>query len=112
MVVSEQHLAHTMGSGDLAVLATPAMIALMENAAMLCAQPLLSPKQSTVGGQINATHIKPTALGQEVWAEAKLTQQEGRKLHFTITAHDSQGLIGQGEHLRFIIDKEKFMSKL
>ena len=110
--VEERHLACSVGSGDLPVFATPMMVALMENAAMLCAVTLLSEGQSTVGAQISTTHIKPTPLGHTVSAEAILTRQEGRKLYFTITARDEQGVIGEAEHLRVIIDKEKFMDRL
>ena len=112
IVVEESHLACHVGSGDLPVLATPMMIALMENAAMVCAQPLLVEGQSTVGAQISTTHIKPTSLGKTVSAEATLTKREGRRLYFSIVARDDEGVIGEAEHLRVIIDKEKFMSRL
>ena len=110
--VEERHLACSVGSGDLPVFATPMMVALMENAAMICAQPLLGEGQSTVGAQISTTHIKPTSLGKTVSAEATLTKREGRRLYFSIVARDDEGVIGEAEHLRVIIDKEKFMSRL
>ena len=112
ITVGEQHLACTVGSGDLPVLATPMMVALMENAAMLCAQELLEEGDSTVGSQISVSHVKPTAPGQSVSAKAILLSREGRKLTFRVEAHDEQGLIGEGEHTRYIINKEKFLSKL
>lgn len=112
ITVAEQHLACTVGSGDLPVLATPMMVALMENAAMLCVQPEITEGESTVGSQITVSHIKPTALGKKVSAVATLLSREGRKLTFHVEAHDEEGLIGEGEHVRYIINKEKFMSKL
>ena len=112
ITVGEQHLACNVGSGDLPVFATPMMVALMENAAMLCAQGLLADGESTVGSQISVSHVKPTALGKEVRANATLLSREGRKLTFHVEAHDEQGLIGEGEHIRYIINKEKFMAKL
>ena len=112
ITVAEQHLACTVGSGDLPVLATPMMVALMENAAMLCVQPDLAEGESTVGSMVNVSHIKPTALGKKVSAVATLLSREGRKLTFHMEAHDEEGLIGEGEHVRYIINKEKFMSKL
>ena len=112
VVVSAHNTAETMGSGDMPVFATPALVALMENAAMVCAQPLLVEGQSTVGAQISTTHIKPTSLGKTVSAEATLTKREGRRLYFSIVARDDEGVIGEAEHLRVIIDKEKFMSRL
>lgn len=112
LTVQEQHLAVNVGSGDLRVLATPMMMALMENAAMMAVAEELEEGQSTVGGQISSTHIKPTGLGDEVTATAELVKIEGRKLFFRISASDEEGIIGEGEHLRFIINKDKFMSKI
>lgn len=112
MIVEEKHLACNVGSGDLPVFATPMMMALMENAAMLCVADELENGSSTVGGQICSSHLKPTGLGKTVTATAELISAEGRKLKFKVSASDEGGLIGEGEHLRFIIDKEKFMSKV
>lgn len=112
MIVEEKHLACNVGSGDLPVFATPMMMALMENAAMLCVADELENCSSTVGGQISSSHLKPTGLGKTVTATAELISAEGRKLKFKVSASDEGGLIGEGEHLRFIIDKEKFMSKV
>ena len=110
--VHEQHLAVNVGSGDLSVLATPMMTALMENAAMKAVADELEEGQSTVGGQISSSHVKPTGLGHEVTATAELVKIEGRKLFFRISASDEEGVIGEGEHLRFIINKDKFMSRI
>ena len=110
--VTTDKLACNVGSGDLQVLATPMMMALMENAAMLAVAPELEEGQSTVGGQISSSHLKPTGLGHTVTATAELIAVEGRKLKFKVTATDEEGLIGEGEHLRFIINREKFMSKV
>ena len=112
MIVEEKHLACNVGSGDLPVFATPMMMALMENAAMLCVADELEDGSSTVGGQISSSHLKPTGLGKTVTATAELISADGRKLKFKVSASDEGGLIGEGEHLRFIIDKEKFMSKV
>lgn len=112
LTVEEQHLACNVGSGDLRVFATPMMMALMENAAMLCVADDLEEGNSTVGGHISSSHIKPTGIGHTVSATATLTAVEGRKLTFKVTAQDEDGVIGEGEHLRFIVGKEKFMSKV
>ena len=112
MIVEEKHLACNVGSGDLPVFATPMMMALMENAAMLCVADELENGSSTVGGQISSSHLKPTGLGKTVTATAELISAEGRKLKFKVSASDEGDLIGEGEHLRFISDKEKFMSKV
>ena len=111
-IVEEHHLAVHVGSGDLHVLATPSMIALMEEAAMRCVASDLEENQTTVGGHIAASHLRPTAHGRTITATATLTAVEGRKLQFTVSASDDEGLIGEGEHTRFIVDREKFMARL
>lgn len=110
--VEEHHLAVNMGSGDLRVFATPAMMALMEEAAMLAVAPYLPEGTTTVGGHIASSHVKPTAHGRTVKATAELVAVDGKKLKFVVSASDDEGLIGEGEHLRFIVDREKFMGRL
>lgn len=112
ITVERQHLAVNVGSGDLEVLGTPVMMTLMENAAMLAVSSHLPEGSTTVGSEISSTHIRPTALGQTVRATAVLTSAEGRKLTFCVKAEDDKGIIGEGHHTRYIVDKEKFMAKL
>ena len=111
-VVALSNCAVTMGSGDLEVFATPAMVALMENAAMNCVAPYLPEGSTTVGAEINTTHIRPSALGATIKAVAHLTNVEGRKLMFDVEAYDGEECIGKGTHVRFIVDIERFMAKL
>ena len=111
-VVTDGNTAEHVGSGDLAVFATPAMAALMENAAMLAVAPALEEGQTTVGSEISISHIKPTGIGSKVSATAVLAAVEGRKLSFNVAAHDEEGMIGEGTHIRFIVDSERFMSKV
>lgn len=111
-VVEEHHLAVNMGSGDLRVLATPSMVALMEEAAMLAVAPHLPEGTTTVGGHIASSHVKPTAHGRQVSATATLVEVDGRKLKFAVKAFDEEGVIGEGEHTRFIVDRSKFMARL
>ena len=111
-VVTENDTAQNVGSGNLPVFATPMMIALMENAAMKAADQLLQEGESTVGSELNIKHLRPTAIGEEVSATAVLTTQEGRKLTFTVVATDKNRTIGEGTHIRYIVNIEKFMSKL
>lgn len=112
VVVSTANVAAAMGSGDLDVFATPAMVALMENAAMKAVASALPEGSTTVGALMNTSHVKPSALGDTVTATAVLTEVEGRKLTFEVRAEDSQGLIGEGTHVRYIVDRERFLSKL
>ncbi len=108
-----QHLtAKAIGSGDLPVLATPAMIALMENASMLAVAPHLAENETTVGGFMECSHLAPTGMGDEVEAEAVLVKIEGKALHFDITALANDKKIGEGHHIRYIVDRDRFLSKL
>ena len=112
LTVSASDTAAALGSGDMEVLATPALIALMENAAMLCVAPYLAAGQTTVGSQIASTHLKPTPVGDTVKAKAELREIDGRKLVFDVSASDEQGSVGNGTHVRYIVDREKFMSRI
>lgn len=112
LTVTKAVTATSMGSGDLPVLATPAMMALMENAAMLAVAPHLPEGSTTVGGHISASHIKPTPVGETVTATATVTKVDGKKIEFEVKAHCGDILLGEGSHLRFIVDREKFMSRL
>ena len=110
--VTSANSAKTMGSGDMDVFATPSMVALMENAAMMAVASALPEGSATVGTQINTSHIKASPIGATITASAELTEAEGRKLTFAVKAWDEKGTIGEGEHERFIVDRERFLSKL
>jgi fluoroacetyl-CoA thioesterase len=110
VTVDGGNVAATMGSGDLQVFATPAMVALMENAAMKAVADHLPEGSTTVGAEMNVTHIKPSGVGAEIVASAVLT--EVRKLTFNVGARDAEGMIGEGVHVRYVVDREKFMSKV
>ena len=110
--VCRENTAARMGSGDMEVFATPAMMALMENAAMTAVAAELPEGSTTVGAEMNATHIKPSGLGAEIAATAVLTEVEGRKLTFNVGARDAGGMIGEGVHIRYVVDRHKFMDKV
>lgn len=110
--VSSANTAATMKSGSLAVFATPAMCALMEEAACAAVAAHLEEDSGTVGISLNITHDRATKLGDTVTATATVTAVEGRKITYTVEACDSKGIIGKGTHERFLIDNEKFMAKV
>ena len=110
--VTSANTAIALGSGDMEVFATPALVALMENAAMNAVKDQLPEGSTTVGAFIETTHVKPSPLGEEVSATAVLEKEEGRKLTFRITASDTKGTVGEATHIRYIVDRERFMSKL
>lgn len=111
-VVTETNTAETLGSGDMAVFATPAMVALMENAAMLAVKDSLPEGSTTVGVEMQTSHVKASALGAKVTASATLVEVDGRRLTFDVKAWDDKGVIGEGRHVRFVVDRERFLSKL
>ena len=110
--VTTANIAATMKSGSLAVFATPAMCALMEEAACAAVNQHLEAGSGTVGISLNITHDRATAMNDTVTATATLMSVEGRKLVFQVQAEDSKGTIGKGIHERFIINNEKFMAKV
>ena len=112
LTVTDAVTAIAMGSGDMPVLATPSMLALMENAAMLAVADHLPEGCTTVGCHIASSHLKPSKVGDIVTATATVTQVEGKKIEFKVEARCGDTLLGEGTHLRFIVDREKFMAKL
>jgi fluoroacetyl-CoA thioesterase len=120
-IVNENNTAESMGSGDMPVFATPAMCALMENAAMNAASIYIkesgmeSSANTTVGISLNIDHTKATPIGKNIKAVANLTEAEGRKLTFQVTVYEGDTdeiIIGKGTHTRFIVERERFLGKL
>ena len=110
--VTTKDTAKTVKSGTLDVLATPVLSALMEEAAVKAITPFLPPDETTVGGYITLTHKAPTKVGDRVTVIATVTKVDGRKIHYHITAKDTQKDIGEAEHTRFIVNAHDFMKKL
>ena len=112
VTVDSTNTAETVKSGGLKVFATPAMIALIERAAFESVEGLMEQGQTTVGTVVNVEHIAASPLGAQVTAMVTVEAIEGRKIDFTVSAYDNVGEVGRGTHSRFIIDTEKFMSKV
>ncbi len=110
-LVTPENTAEKLGSGDCPVFATPAMVALMEAAASRSVAPYLGEGETTVGISLNIRHSAATALGRAVRAESELIAADGRKLVFKVTAYDQAGVIGEGEHARAIVNREKFLAR-
>ena len=109
--VTENETAIKMGSGDLEVYATPAMIALMENAAKSSVIDELPNGYTTVGIDMNVKHIKSSPVGANIKCKATLIKVDGKKLFFDVEASDDKGAIGKGSHIRFIVNSNDFMEK-
>ena len=111
LMVTPDKTAKAMGSGALDVFATPCMIALMENTAFESVQAELEEGCGTVGPALNVKHVAATPVGMKVTCDTELIKVDGRALTFLVKAYDACGLIGEGEHERFIISEEKFQAK-
>ena len=109
--VTESDTAAKLGSGLVPVYGTPALVGLMEAAAVKALDGCLPEHQTTVGGRIDVRHLAATPIGMAVRARAELTAIEGRKLTFQIEAWDEAEKIGEALHERFVIDTEKFIAR-
>ncbi len=112
VVVTPEVPARHLGSGAVAVFATPEMVRLMERAAVSGLAPYLAPGQQSVGTMVNVKHLAATPLGATVTARAELVSVDGRRLLFNVSAHDGTDLIGEGTHERALIDLAKFEQRV
>ena len=112
MVVREENTARHLGSGDVAVLATPEMIRLMERASVAAVDHLLPEGQRTVGVHVDVRHLAATPLGMRVTARAELVAVEGRRLTFRVEAFDEVEKVGEGQHQRVIIELGRFRERV
>jgi fluoroacetyl-CoA thioesterase len=110
--VTDIDTASHWGSGGLPVFSTPALVGLMESAAVIALRGHLPPGQTTVGGHIDVHHLAPTPVGMQVHARAELVAIDGRKLVFKVQAWDEDELIGEADHDRFMIDETRFMKNV
>lgn len=108
--VTEENTALKFGSGSIKVFATPAMIGLMENAAINAVDTLLTDGYASVGTYIEIKHLAATPIGMIVMAKAELVEINGRKLKFKVEAFDEVEKIGEGLHSRYIVKLEDFLN--
>ena len=110
-LVTAETTAATLGSGELEVFATPAMIALIEKAAWQSVALHLEEGCGTVGTALRVRHLSATPVGMEVTARTELYEIDGRRLVFKVEVRDAKGVVGDGEHERFIVKNESFLRK-
>ena len=110
-LVEREDTAAEVGSGSLMVYATPCMVALMEGAACEAIADCLPETKTSVGTELNVSHLSATPVGLEVRAEAEVTAVEGNTITFRVTAFDEAGKIGEGTHKRVIVSSQRFLDR-
>ena len=110
-VVDSHNVASAYGSGSIDVFSTPAMIALMENAARACVDQHLPQGSISVGTRVDVRHLAATPVGASVTARAELIEVDGRRLVFRVTASDPTETIGEGAHERAIVDAARLLAR-
>lgn len=111
LTVSDADTAEALGSGDVPVLGTPRIVALVEEACCRATDGHLAPGQTTVGMRVELAHLLPITVGRTVKAEATLERVDGRRLTFTVSVNADQGLVAAGKVTRVIVDREQFLDK-
>lgn len=111
LIVSDDDTAVAFRSGSVAVLATPRLVALCEEAAIQAIDGALDNGSTSVGMRVQFDHLAPTMVGSPVTAEATLEKIAGRRLTFTVSASDPRGLIAAGKVTRVVVDVERFLDK-
>ena len=111
LIVTDADTAVAMRSGEVPVLATPRILALVEEATVRALDGHLANGASTVGMRVQLEHISPTPIGATVRAEANLEKVEGRRLVFHVSARDERGLVAAGKVTRVVVDVDRFMEK-
>ncbi|NIA68918.1 thioesterase family protein [Pelagibius litoralis] len=112
MVVGTNDTAPRIGSGHIAVLGTPRMINLIEEAALAAVEQLLPEGKQSLGTHLDVSHLAATPVGMTVKAEAELISVDGRKLLFAVRAHDEMDLIGEGRHERVVVTAASFQARI
>lgn len=112
IVVGDAHTAPEIGSGKIAVLATPVMINLMEAAALDAIEHLLEPGHQSLGTHLDVSHVAATPVGMTARATAEVTGVDGNRVAFRVVAHDDRDLIGEGTHTRVVVDVARFDARV
>ena len=110
--VTEEITARAMGSGGVRVLGTPALLMLMEQAALQAVEGHLEAGQTTVGTHLDVRHLAATPVGMTVTVRARLVAVDGRRISFAVEAEDEREPVGKGTHERFVVDTARFLARV
>lgn len=111
LTVTDADTAIALGSGDVPVLATPRLVALCEEACCRAITAHLDEGETTVGMRVQLDHLAPTFVGATVTADVTLEKVEGRRITFTASASDANGLVGAGKLTRVVVQRDRFLAK-
>lgn len=111
-LVSEADTAESLGSGDVAALGTPRVVAWCESASMAALGDALDSDRTTVGMRVQLEHIAPSPVGATIQTESVLEKVEGRRLTFTVSVREAGQLVAAGKVTRVVVDRDEFLAKL
>ena len=112
LIVGVEHTAPRVGSGRIAVLATPVMINVIEAAALAAIEHLLPEGHQSLGIHLDVGHFAATPVGLKVSATAEVTGVEGRTITFKVEARDQREVIGGGTHQRVVVNVARFDARV
>jgi predicted thioesterase len=110
--VEEWMTAEKAGNKGVDVLSTPMLLQLIEEAAVQCLAPTMTPLEVSLGSYIDLTHLAPTPVGFIVRTEVEVIGVDGRRVNFAVAAFDEREKIAEGTHERYVIDKARFLGNL
>lgn len=111
-IVGDEHTASHLGSGSVQVLATPIMIAFIENTALKLLDQSLEEGYSSVGTRVDIRHLAPSPLGSQVRVEVVVDRVDGKKVSLLAEVWDGNTLVGSGTHERYVIEVSRFMERI
>ena len=111
LVVGDADTAVALGSGDVPVLGTPRIVALMEQAAVAALAGALDEGATSVGTRIAVDHLAASLVGATVTATAEVVDLDGRAVSFRLTVREGEQQVATGDHIRFVVDRERFLGR-
>lgn len=111
-VVTDDDTAIALGSGDIAVLATPRLLAWAEAATVAVLAQQLEPAMTSVGSVVRLEHLAASPVGATVEVSAELVAIDDSRLHFTVAAREADREIARGEVTRVLVERERFLARL
>ncbi|MGM0508687.1 MAG: thioesterase family protein [Fusobacteriota bacterium] len=111
-IVTRDELADRIGSGGLKVYSTPSMIAFIEKTCERCLNTKLEDGDTSVGIKVDIRHLKATLEGAKVRSKCIIKKVDGNKVFFEVEVYDENEKIGDGEHIRYIVNADKFMANI